>query len=416
MELIEFEKLLEQYEQDELTSEIIYDLCVKFKSLPLSERGYYTWENLNERFDNFKSTGENLRCWVKSRQYEDGTIVENPRVLKDGQTPNNLELQEIEDKYNEKIEQLYKAKVKASQIIRERNKMWRTEAEKEDIKNAMVEAINGMPSIKFKPCNKVSGNNEANVLIGDWHIGAKIDNFVNKYNFEIATRRIEKFVEKAINKCKSSGVKKVNIISLGDMIMGYIHTTNRMRNEFDVITQTMKASELLCQLLIKFAENFPEVTYRSVLDNHGRLMKNLDENLEEENASRWIDYYIEARLKNTKIQFMKDNLDDNLIFFKMNNGQKVAATHGHLGSGINNIVQEMWGATREYCDVIYVGHLHQEKEKMYQGTRVIMNNSLMGTDDYARSRCLFGEPSQAVVIYEEDGSFEDYRVVLGDIQ
>ena len=53
---------------------------------------------------------------------------------------------------------------------------------------------------------------------------------------------------------------------------------------------------------------------------------------------------------------------------------------------------------------------------MYQGTRVIMNNSLMGTDDYARSRCLFGEPSQTVVIYEEDGSFEDYRVVLGDIQ
>ena len=75
MELNEFEKLLEQYEQDELTSEIIYDLCVKFKSLPLSERGDYTWENLNERFGNFKSTGENLRCWVKSRQYEDGTIV-----------------------------------------------------------------------------------------------------------------------------------------------------------------------------------------------------------------------------------------------------------------------------------------------------------------------------------------------------
>ena len=90
MELIEFEDLLEQYEEDELTADIIYDLCVKFKSLPLSERGDYTWESLNERFGHFKATGENLRCWVKGKQYEDGTIVENPRVLKDGQTPNDL--------------------------------------------------------------------------------------------------------------------------------------------------------------------------------------------------------------------------------------------------------------------------------------------------------------------------------------
>ena len=416
MELKDFEELLDQYDQDELTSDIIYEICTKFKELPLSERGEYTWESLNEMFGNFKSTGENLRCWVKGRQYSDGTIVENPRVLKEGQTPNDLELAEIEAKYDEKIEQLYKAKVRASQAINQRNKMWRSEVVKEDLHNTIIAAVKALPPLKIKTKEFIKGGNEANVLIGDWHIGALIDNFVNKFNFDIATRRVEKFTEKAIAKCKNSNVKKVNIISLGDMIMGYIHTTNRIHSEFDVVTQTMKASELISQMLIKFAENFPEVTYRSVLDNHGRLTKNLDESLSEENAARWIDYYLEARLKDTKIQFVKDNLDDNLIFFTMDSGRKIAATHGHLGSGINSIVQEMWGATRVFCDDIYVGHLHQEKLKMYQGTRVVMNNSLMGVDDYARNKHLFGEPSQTVCIYEEDGSFEDYRVALGDIQ
>ena len=416
MELIEFEDLLEKYEEDELTADIIYDLCVKFKSLPLSERGDYTWESLNERFGHFKTTGDNLRCWVKGKQYEDGTIVENPRVLKDGQTPNDLKEKEIEAIYDEKIEQLYKAKVKASQVINQRNKMWRSEVAKEELRNTIVTAVKALPPLKIKTKEFTKGVNEANVLVGDWHIGALIDNFVNKFNFDIATRRVEKFTEKAIVKCKNSNVKRVNIISLGDMIMGYIHTTNRIRSEFDVVTQTMKASELLAQMLVKFAENFPEVTYRSVLDNHGRLTKSLDESLTEENAARWIDYYLEARLKDTKVKFVKDNLDENLIFFTMDNGRKIAATHGHLGSGINSIVQEMWGATRVFCDDVYVGHLHQEKLKMYQGTRVVMNNSLMGVDDYALNKRLFGEPSQTVCIYEEDGSFEDYRVTLGDIQ
>ena len=321
MELQEFENLLGQYDTDELTSDIIYDICVKFKELPLSERGDYTWESLNETFGHFKTTGETLRCWVKARQQTAGTLPENPRVLKDGQTPNDLELQEIEDKYNEKIEQLYKAKVRASKVINQRNKMWRSEIAKEDVLETITKAVEQLPPFKIKVKEPVKGENEANVLIGDWHIGALVHNFVNEYNFDIATRRAEKFAEKAIAKCKSANVKKVNIVSLGDMITGYIHVTNRITSEFDFVTQTVKASELISHVLVKFAENFSEVTYRSVLGNHERLTKNMEESLPEENAGRWINYYLEARLKDTPIKFMKDNLDDNLIFFKMDNGR-----------------------------------------------------------------------------------------------
>ena len=94
----------------------------------------------------------------------------------------------------------------------------------------------------------------------------------------------------------------------------------------------------------------------------------------------------------------------------------MAATHGDLGKGINYIVQEMWGATRQFISWIFTGHLHQEKEKTYQGTRVIMCNSAMGVDRFAREQGLYGDPSQTMVIFDEDYGFDLSITTLGDIQ
>ena len=416
MEFKDFEKLLERYEQDELTSEIIYDLCVKFKSLPLSERGDYTWELLNERFGHFKSTGENLRCWVKSKQYEDGTIVENPRVLKDGQTPNDLELQEIEDKYNEKIEQLYKAKVKAAKVINQRNKMWRSEVAKEELHNAIIEAAKTMKPIVIKEKKFTNGTTEAVVMIADWHIGNCFDLFMNSYNYEIAVQRVEKYLNKVVNQIKRNNVKKVNVLNLGDTVNGFLRATNRIENELDIAQQVIKATELVAQFLAKIAENVPEITYRSVLDNHGRLTAQFSESIREENVTVLMDWYLEERFKNTKVQICHDNLDNSMMFFTLLNGKKCVGVHGDQGSGINSIVQETYGATREFVDFIFVAHLHQEKEKMFQGTRVIMCNSLMGPDQFARSKGLYGDPSQTMMIFEDDGSFSINITTFEDIK
>lgn len=416
MELNEFENLLNQYEEDELTEDIIYNICVSFKSLPLSEKGDYTWESLNEHFGHFKSTGENLRCWVKARQYEDGTIVENPRVLKDGRTPNDLELQEIEDKYNEKIEQLYKAKVKASKVINERNKMWRSEVAKEELRNAIIEAAKSMKPIVIKEKKYTNGTTEAVVMISDWHIGNCFDLFMNSYNYEIATKRVEKYLNKVIDQIKRNNVKKVNVINLGDSINGFLRTTNRIENEFDIAQQVIKATELVAQFLAKIAENTPEITYRSVLDNHGRLTAQFSDSMREENVTVLMDWYLEERFKNTKVKICHDNLDNSMMFFTLLNGKKCVGVHGDQGSGINSIVQETYGATREFISFIFTGHLHQEKEKMFQGTRVIMCNSLMGPDQFARSKGLYGDPSQTMMIFEEDGSFSINVTTFEDIE
>ena len=105
-----------------------------------------------------------------------------------------------------------------------------------------------------------------------------------------------------------------------------------------------------------------------------------------------------------------------MMHFTLLNGKKCVGVHGDQGSGVNSIVQEVYGATREFTDVIFMGHMHQEKEKMFQGTRVIMCNSLMGPDQFARSKNLYGDPSQTTVIFEDDGSFSINVTTFEDIK
>lgn len=416
MELKDFEELLDQYDQDELTSDIIYEICTKFKELPLSERGEYTWESLNEMFGNFKSTGENLRCWVKGRQYSDGTIAENPRVLKEGQTPNDLELAEIEAKYDEKIEQLKKQKIRTGKKVSEYNRILRGEVEREDFFEALIKTAENMGPIKLKINPTSKGEREAIVLISDWHIGDQFNLFYNRFNFEIATHRVEKYANQVVKNCKTFGIKKLNVVNLGDTVNGALRVTDRITNEFSLDEQIIKGSELIARFLEVIGDAVSEVTYRSVHDNHGSINAIYKERIRKENVATAINYILELRFKNTRVTFPHDNLDESLIFFTLDNGRKVAATHGDLGKGINTIVQEMWGATRQFVDWVLVGHLHQEKEKTFQGSRVIMCNSLMGVDRFAREQGLYGDPSQTMIILEKDNSFFLSVTALEDVQ
>ena len=56
------------------------------------------------------------------------------------------------------------------------------------------------------------------------------------------------------------------------------------------------------------------------------------------------------------------------------------------------------GATREFIDYVILGHYHSSKTKSFQGSKVIINGSIVGTDQYAYSKRLFGDPEQTILI------------------
>lgn len=308
-----------------------------------------------------------------------------------------------------KLEDVYIQQTKARDILNEYRKNLREEARIEVLKESIQEAARLVETYVSQQWSGESSNSdpvEAVLLLSDWHIGASVENFYNRFNSRIADEDLDSICDQVINYCNSFGVDKLNILNMGDLIHGGIHTDSRIEQEFDVITQVEVAGQLLYKLLAKLDGVAQVVTYRSCSDNHSRLMANKSEHIEKENFGRLIDWWVEAKLEqgNHHIQVERDNLDYGLGKFDLLNGKKVMFAHGHEDP-INQAYQNFTGATREFIDYILLGHFHNPKEKAFQDCKVIVNGSLVGTEQYALSKRLFSSPCQKLLIF--DGNFVD---------
>ena len=287
----------------------------------------------------------------------------------------------------------------------------REEARIENLKQCIQEAAKSVENYVAPPIlygeSARFGKSEATLLLSDWHIGVLVDNFYNRFNSQIAGNELNALVQQVREYCSKFDVHRLNIINLGDLIHGGIHINARLEQEFDVITQIEVAGQLLYRVLVELENAAPIVTYRSCSDNHSRLMANKSEHIEKENFGRLIDWWVEAKLEQGShtVQIVRDNLDFGLGRFDLLNGQKIAFAHGHEDS-INQAFQNFIGATREFIDYALLAHYHNPKEKMFQDCRVIVNGSLVGTEQYALSKRLFSTPTQKLLIVD-GGTFVD---------
>lgn len=272
---------------------------------------------------------------------------------------------------------------------------------KEEIQLA-VSKVNKLPDITPRPIDFDSNESkkEAVLLFSDLHIGVDCDNYYNKYNLDIAEERVNKLVDEVIYYCKINKVQRINFLNLGDAIAGYIHTNARIEQQMDVATQVMYAAEIISQFLNALTELGIEITYRSVFDNHSRFIADKNQHIEKEQFSRIIDWYIVERLKDKPITFIYDNIDGGIGKFKIFNKTMVFA-HGHQ-DGRTNSVQNFVGLTREWIDYICLAHYHSPAQKDYQGCKVFINGSVVGTEQYAFGRRLFTKPSQKLLIFQEN--------------
>lgn len=276
----------------------------------------------------------------------------------------------------------------------------RNMARYDEMRECLIEAVRQMkPLPKASFSGKVrASDNEGVMLISDMHLGADCSNFYNRYDSSIAYARLMHYVDMTVEYCHENNVKRLNVLNLGDLIQGIIHTNARIESTMDVADEVIKASEMMAAALTELQKAAPEVIYRSCLDNHSRVTADLDESVEGESFVRIIDWYLKERLKDTSIVFKDDNPDNGLGKFTLMNGKTMMFAHGHQDS-INQAFQHFVGATRQFVDYIALGHYHCPKIKDYQGAKVIVNGSIVGTENYALSKRLFTSPSQTLLIF-----------------
>lgn len=373
------------------------------------EPGMYSMKELIDIGNMHKSLPRNQKSWRKITDkvgypgtpdsYRKMILRYNDRMSSSVDSIDNTDILD-DDTLSQSKE--YKEKTQIRDIYNAYRLMLRKEARVESFKESLVDAVSKIPPFSTPNyVQKRDGHLEAILMFSDMHIGVNCRNFYNTYNYDVAKSRIAKLVDDTKKYCSAMNVSDINVVNLGDLIQGIIHSTARIKEELNLVDQITKAAELTSYLLVSLSNAGFNVTYRSCTDNHSRAMASKDDNIEEENFNLLIDWYLKARLANTDIKFIDDNIDASIGKFDLKNGKKIMFAHGHL-ENVNKCVDAFMGGTKEFIDYVLLSHFHNAKEKGYNGAKVFVNGSIVGTEDYAFSKRLFGPAEQKLLIFDND--------------
>lgn len=328
----------------------------------------------------------------------------------------NIE-QEILDKYEEIQIEAKKETIKKQDQNRELNKKIRNSARFEHLANKVVSAVEELnvkqPILSQEKTDEFPTGKEGLVLFSDWHFGMEVDNRVNKFNKEIFLKRVNKLTDKTIEYGVSNRIKKLNVAGLGDQIAGLIHVSTRVQANENLIEQITFVSEVLAEILGRFANTFDEVVYYNVCGNHARTMANKSDVGIKENFENIIPWFLEARLSNFNniaIVNEQDGIAETEIF-----DRKIVLVHGDYDNVMNSYAKlpQLLGYVPQY---IVSGHIHHHFEKEFGETVAIVNGSLIGNDDYAMKGRYAAKPSQKFIVFDEKEGLECvYQIRFEDI-
>lgn len=388
----ELEKYIKSFNRNpgEFTLDEMLHIGVKFKQLPNKDKN---WKALLDRLGDTKLSPESFRQKVKYY------IKKNPTCA-DNQDEGQIYKNDYEEAL--KVRDWYNAYRRG---IREES---RIENLKSEIEKA-ADKFKELPNVKFSgKLDMEKRSKEAVLLLSDLHIGVECNNYYNSYNKEIAKNRLETLLNQTICYCLMNNVETLHVLNMGDMIHGIIHTNARIEAQMDVAEQIIIAGEYISSFINQLQIAAPNITYRSVYDNHSRAIANLNEHIEKEQFSRIIDWFIKERLKDSKIKFIENEIDGGIGRFKLKSNKVIMFAHGHQDSKVTSM-QNFIGLTKEWVDYICLAHYHNSSVKEFQGCKVFINGSLVGTEQYAFGKRLFSKPSQKLLI------FNDYNDTVLDI-
>lgn len=321
---------------------------------------------------------------------------------------------EILDKYEEVRIESEKERIRKQDQRREYQKLIRNQSRFENLQSeivAAIEELNQTKPLNFEP-DIIQGQEgkEGLALFSDWHYGSDVNNRFNTYNKHVFRLRLEKLVTKIINNGLNNNIQTLHVAQIGDIIAGQIHTANRVMSDENIIKQIQVVSEVLAEVLIKFAETFENVVYYNVIGNHSRTIANKTETGIKENFEYLIPWFLQTRLANIpNIKIVTDEdgvIETNIL------GHKIALVHGNYDS-VNTVSERLSQSFGYLFQYIMMGHIHHHYEKeIGLHTQIIVNSSLIGSDDYAVQKRLISKPAQKFLVFSDEGLECEYNIQL----
>jgi len=250
-----------------------------------------TWEQLAPIMN--QQTGENFTESVYRKKWREGKSWWDEVFV-------NQESDEYLQKIQLAQDDLYKSKIKYQDQRREYNALIREDARFEHIIDRLTPAIEKInaekPLFDGNDSADFTKNEKEGVLVfADWHTGMVTENVWNSYNLDICKQRIKDTVYKTIQEAKFHGIKKLHVISLGDLIHGSIHTSARVASNEKTVDQLMIASELLAESLSELSKLNIPIDFYSTYGNHARTIQNKKDSIHSDNLEKIVPWWIMER-------------------------------------------------------------------------------------------------------------------------
>lgn len=249
------------------------------------------------------------------------------------------------------------------------------------------------------------------LFLSDLHWGEVVYpaqiNHVNKFNLAIAQARMRFTVDTAIDLLRIIDVKMrypgIVVPLGGDMITGDIHDELTATNEIPTMPAVLDLYGHLIAAITKLADTFGAVFLPCVTGNHGRNTRKIWAKDRHLTSFDWLLYRFLAKHfePDKRVTFhVPDGNDASYKIF----GTRYLLTHGDkLGSGGDGLIgflgPVMRGDNKKRSrnsqidlnyDVMLAGHWHQYAHL----TRVIVNGTMKGYDEYASESNFSYEPPQ----------------------
>ena len=264
-------------------------------------------------------------------------------------------------------------------------------------------------SLKTK-LSKKKHNTEAAIVvqIADTHFNELVELESNKYDFDIASKRLQKYAYKVKEYVKFHKANKVLIAITGDLI----NSDRRLDEKLAMATNRAKATFLGVHLLKHFILDInetAEVQVCCVTGNESRV--NFELGWVDMVASDNYDFTIfeMLRLLLPDINFLRGDALELVVEI---NGKNMLVIHGHqLGRMDSNQVGKViskYSAKGVIIDFIICGHLHETMIR----DNIARSASLVGSNAYSENALnLSGTAAQNIYCFTDDGR-HDIRIDL----
>lgn len=251
------------------------------------------------------------------------------------------------------------------------------------------------------------------LFVSDLHWAEKVSpsqiGGVNRYNLEIAHKRMDALAEGAVRLLTILSPKLdypgIVLVLGGDMISGNIHDELTATNQVNSMPAVLDLFGKLCTFIAHMADTFGRVFIPGVSGNHGRDTTKIWNKDRHHTSFDWLLYCFLAKHfeADKRITFFIPDGPD--AYYKIFN-TRYLLTHGDQFRGGDGMIGALGPIIRgdhkkrsrnaqiemEY-DVMLLGHWHQ----YIHLTRLIVNGSLKGYDEYAyNSNFGFEPPQQAL--------------------